>query len=150
MDPLGIRGDLLQAFLADRDELCPNCGYNLRGLAGSVCPECRQELRLSVGLVEPKLGAFIFGVAGIAMSLGFCVLLAALFGYSWFLRSKPDAELIPPLAIGSIVSCVEMRCWFAARRRWLGRLGSAARWAWAVGLSLLGLVCPLWFSLLAR
>jgi hypothetical protein len=44
---------LLKSYLADRDEACPACGYNLRGLASDACPECRQALRLSVVLERP-------------------------------------------------------------------------------------------------
>lgn len=38
----------LIAFLSDRDEPCPACGYNLRGVEASQCPECGGPLRLSL------------------------------------------------------------------------------------------------------
>src|SRR4051812_33678965 len=72
----------LVAYLRDRDEPCPLCRYNLRGLTGARCPECGRALRLSVGLVEPLLGPWllltvplvacaglgVFGVFGLAKS----------------------------------------------------------------------------------
>jgi len=49
----------LREYLADRDVPCPGCGYNLRGLPGSTCPECQQELKLTVGLLESRIGALV-------------------------------------------------------------------------------------------
>ena len=37
---------MLTEYLASRDEACPGCGYNLRGLVGDRCPECNQQLRV--------------------------------------------------------------------------------------------------------
>ena len=67
MDGPGER-DLLRMHLAERDAPCPGCGYNLRGLAGSVCPECAQDLRLSVALSEPRLGPYVAALIGISMA----------------------------------------------------------------------------------
>lgn len=33
---------VLEVFLEDRDEACPSCGYNLRGLKATECPECER------------------------------------------------------------------------------------------------------------
>jgi hypothetical protein len=38
--------DPLESYLADHDEPCPKCGYNLRGLRGKVCPECGAPIDL--------------------------------------------------------------------------------------------------------
>lgn len=67
--------ELLEQYLANRDELCPACGYNLRGLTGTHCPECGDELRLHVGLVEPKKAAFFTGLIGLSAGGGFSGLL---------------------------------------------------------------------------
>lgn len=48
----------LQKYLADRDALCPGCGYNLRGLAGDRCPECARRISIST-LVDARLAAGI-------------------------------------------------------------------------------------------
>ena len=60
----------LTRFLSDRDEPCPGCGYNLRGLPGDRCPECNQALVLRVGLAEPRMGWFLTAVIGAAAGLG--------------------------------------------------------------------------------
>jgi hypothetical protein len=49
----------LVAFVRERDVECPLCRYNLRGLMTPRCPECGRELRLSIGLVEPRQGAWL-------------------------------------------------------------------------------------------
>jgi hypothetical protein len=46
---------LVQAYLADRDFICPDCSYNLRGLNSSVCPECGLAFRLTL---VPVAGTF--------------------------------------------------------------------------------------------
>lgn len=66
---------LLRTFLAERDAPCPSCGYNLRGLTAARCPECNQVLVLKVGLAEPRLGAWIAGIVGLAAGAGFSGLL---------------------------------------------------------------------------
>jgi len=71
----------LRAFIANSDHPCPNCGYNLRGLRASACPECNQELKLTIGLVEPKLGAWLAGVLGLAVGAGFSLMM---MGYLMF------------------------------------------------------------------
>lgn len=60
--------DQLRLHLATRDAPCPRCGYNLRGLTGTVCPECAQELRLSVALSEPRLGPYLAAIIGLSMA----------------------------------------------------------------------------------
>jgi hypothetical protein len=70
--------DTLHSFLADRDEPCPNCGYNLRGLATDVCPECRQDLVLGVRVREPRHGPYVTAVVGLACGAGFHVFLSVI------------------------------------------------------------------------
>jgi hypothetical protein len=36
----------LTRYLADRDQPCPRCSYNLRGINGERCPECGEALEL--------------------------------------------------------------------------------------------------------
>jgi hypothetical protein len=43
---------VLEAFLAGQDALCPRCGYNLRGAQADKCPECGE--RLELGLVKRR------------------------------------------------------------------------------------------------
>lgn len=70
----------LRAYLAERDCPCPNCGYNLRGLAGERCPECNQALRLGVELGEPGVGRFLavllpLAIAGGAFAIGLSIIV---------------------------------------------------------------------------
>ena len=61
---------LLTEFLATRSATCPLCGYNLRGLTSPRCPECGRRLRLSVGLTEPYLGAWVLLAAATCAAAG--------------------------------------------------------------------------------
>lgn len=65
----------LAHYLADRDEACPSCGYNLRGLASDRCPECMTELVLRVAMAEPRLGLFLSTVVAWSLGAGFSALL---------------------------------------------------------------------------
>jgi len=66
-------------FLAERDASCPLCGYNLRGLTSDACPECGKRLRLTVGLAEPFLRAWVmlavamFSAGGVGILLFYIV-----------------------------------------------------------------------------
>jgi hypothetical protein len=73
--------DMLRLHLTERDTPCPGCGYNLRGLAGSVCPECAQEVRLAVALSEPRLGPYLGAVIGVSMAAAPPTVLLAAVAY---------------------------------------------------------------------
>jgi hypothetical protein len=62
--------DFLLRFLDGRDNPCPGCGYNLRDLKSPQCPECGQGLTLSLRLTEPRQGALIAGLVGLAAGAG--------------------------------------------------------------------------------
>ncbi|MHC5024153.1 MAG: hypothetical protein ACYTGG_09610 [Planctomycetota bacterium] len=62
--------DRLAGFLDDRDVPCPRCGYNLRGARSGRCPECGDRLTLQVGLVEPRLGAYVALLVGASLGFG--------------------------------------------------------------------------------
>jgi hypothetical protein len=71
-------------FLRDRDAWCPACRYNLRGLTTPRCPECGRELRLSVGVTEPFLRAWIMLAVSTCASSALGVLMAwILFREGW-------------------------------------------------------------------
>lgn len=78
MDPL------LQSFLADRDQPCPTCNYNLRGLTTDTCPECRAPIVLGIlgKLPQPKLAWFVGAVLALGALLygGYgCLMIGAIF-----------------------------------------------------------------------
>jgi hypothetical protein len=122
---------LLQQYLGEHDEPCPGCGYNLRGLTSSACPECNSELTLSVGLVEPRLGAYITGLVGWSMGAG---LNGLLFVYMLVVLSRygtRGVDLAGFLLYNSLAGAV-LGGGLAA---WILRLGprvrrADTRWKW--------------------
>lgn len=69
----------LAAFLAHRDEPCPGCGYNLRGVTGSDCPECGRPITLSIArpVGRPLLALLLVLVGWVAVASGLGVAAAA-------------------------------------------------------------------------
>ncbi len=67
--------EFLRSYLESRGVPCPGCGYDLRGLTGDHCPECNQPLVLAVRLAEPKMAAWLAGLVGLCMGVGFSGLL---------------------------------------------------------------------------
>ena len=112
--------ELLKAYLADRQEPCPLCGYELRALTGSTCPECGSTLRLRVGLEHPRLAAYITGMAGLATAAGANVLLLLLFIAAvlhWGSPGSEMGEIVLTLAIGSMISALLLGAWIRMGRR---------------------------------
>jgi hypothetical protein len=66
----------LRSHLAGRDQPCPRCTYNLRGLRGTRCPECDLPLRLQLAGFRPLFGLWAIALTGPALVLGFNVLTA--------------------------------------------------------------------------
>ena len=145
--------EMLRGYLAERDEECPGCGYNLRDLTGTRCPECNQELVLRVGLAEPRMAWFVAGTVGISMGLGFCLMLTIWAGVSLVWQSSrgggPQFGQIVPLAAGSVVGGLLMWWWVRARRRLSGATAER-RWCWVAGMTLAALMCPVWFFVIVR
>jgi hypothetical protein len=117
----------LAAYLAERDEPCPACTYNLRGLKTDRCPECNRELVLQIRLAEPRLGAWITCLSAAAAMLGFNGLLLLYF-FFWAMRRPypPDWSLVIPLAL-SVPVAAAMLFLTVTRRRQFGNLSSPAR-----------------------
>jgi hypothetical protein len=105
-------------YLADREEPCPNCDYNLRGLTGGTCPECGLELMLRVGLVEPRLALWLAGLVPLAMTFGLgSLMLAVAVAYSAMRRGGPDGAFWPYFIGMSIVSGLALLIWMRGRSR---------------------------------
>jgi hypothetical protein len=111
----------LRAFLAGRDEPCPGCGYNLRGLTSSACPECNQSLCLTVSLVEPRTGSLIAAIVALAVGAGAAgVWLFFLVCLSLYYGGAPPAwfAVVPGLTVvveGSLLLLLARkagRIWF--------------------------------------
>lgn len=70
------------AFLADRDETCPVCQYNLRGLTRAVCPECGVALRMGVVAEGGHGASWVKSASNPALLLAAAMLLGlAAFGW---------------------------------------------------------------------
>jgi len=69
--------EYLIQFLRTRDLPCPACGYDLRQLQSVICPECGQHLRLTVGLADYRIGAWVACILGCSFpaALG-CIVIA--------------------------------------------------------------------------
>lgn len=116
----------MSEYLAERDTPCPRCGYNLRGLTGGHCPECGDELRLQVGLVEPRLGAYIALLAACCVGLGGSALMGLLAltvaPSSWW--GEPSALLL----LGQFALCAILLPIVLARRRRFRKARVSAQW----------------------
>lgn len=121
----------LRAFLATRETPCPSCNYNLRGLTTDRCPECDQDLVLQVGLAEPRLGAYLSGLVGLAVGSGFCSIVLA-WGMAAGMPSRDPGIL--PLLCGTVIGGALTALWLArgrSIRRWPpARLACAASACW--------------------
>ena len=107
----------LRSFLAERDEPCPNCGYNLRGLASDTCPECRQQLVLSVRVREPRHGPYITAVVGLACGAGFHVFVSAIVLMNQLLgRAGRDGEHLIYLALIDVLQTASLFLFIRFRR----------------------------------
>jgi len=140
-DPQAASDRFLQDYLADRDEPCPRCGYNLRGLQSARCPECGDPLRLKVGLVEPRLAPYIatlvalcFGCGG---SLLFIVLALLEAPTNWWFDQLAGLFLIVELLVCGVAAILLLvfRRWFTARTKSTQILLASASWATMLTLS---------------
>lgn len=141
----------LVTFLAERDEPCPACTYNLRGLQTDRCPECSRELVLNVRLAEPRMGAWIASLVGVCTMLGFNGLLSLYFII--FVVQKRGGSRDWPVATALFVStgiAAASLVFLLRRRRWFCNLPSAGRTAIAIAAWVLTALSTLVFFTFAR
>lgn len=141
----------LRGFLAQRDVACPGCGYNLRGLTDPRCPECHQALSLQVGLVEPRLRAYLGAVIGLACGVGFSGLLLVYVAIT-LLRRLGGAPIGELLLFAGVPFVVEGLCLLLLLRSrvWFRALSDHGRAGIIAGCWALTLVNILAFSLFIR
>lgn len=134
MDQDGGRGEALRAFLAEHDEPCPACGYNLRGLTGEACPECGEALRLRVGMVEPRMKLYLGGLVGLACGTGFdgIILLWVVYEQVWGGGVGMDLGESMPLIVGLAV-CGGAMAWWLRARVWIRHRSVGMRWLLVAG-----------------
>lgn len=129
----------LIAFLAERDQPCPACGYNLRGLRSARCPECDSHLALRVGEARRREGAFIAGLTGCSAGLGFCLLVLGI-GATQGLSQQEAA----PLVVGALAGIVLYTIWILERDR-IRRRRQLFMWIAAGVFTAGALAGPAWF-----
>ena len=83
-------------FLADRDEPCPRCDYNLRGVQSDVCPECGHTIQLDVVRDVP-------GVSGLVARMAFVALLLHVFIAGYYLVEYGSASVMSAVSTTHLV-----------------------------------------------
>jgi hypothetical protein len=116
-------------FLRDRDVACPLCRYNLRALTSPRCPECGRELRLSVGLVEPRQGAWLTGQIALTAAAGIGVMIIIVSAFSGWPEGS-NHRLLNFAFISHIAMIPVAAIWLAGRRRYM-RMRRKAQWTGA-------------------
>jgi hypothetical protein len=124
----------LAEFLRERDAACPLCAYNLRGLASERCPECGREVRLSVGLADPYVRAWVAALASVGAGAGIGILMAViLLRQGW----PPSQLWLLHASLVYFLACIPaLGVLLVTRRAFLRRSRTAQRRiaAWAVSL----------------
>lgn len=140
----------LETFLAGRDEPCPGCAYNLRGLTGNRCPECNQELQVGLLLAEPRLGALIAAIVGLAVGAGasgvwlvLATVLSMRFG-EW----PPAAMIVIPTLTLVVEGAMMILLSRKRGRMWFRSLSAGSR-GWVVAVSIGGTLAAVMVFLLA-
>jgi hypothetical protein len=110
----------LAQFLADRDQPCVGCGYNLRGLATDRCPECGAGVRLGIYPVSSAPMPAVLGLAAAAIGLGGHIpvavaILSTSFDWNWFVWS----DLASAPAYAAAIWWWWRRCRRGEQGRWL-------------------------------
>lgn len=113
-------GGAMQLFLAERDVPCPGCGYNLRGLESPACPECNEALELRITLAEPRQGAYIAGIIGLSIGIGFHGIMLAWAAFIMLWAGFGTASMMAdvwPLPLALILEVAALAAWMRGRRR---------------------------------
>ena len=127
----------LVEFLRHRDAACPLCEYNLRGLTSARCPECGRELRLSIGLTEPYLRAWVllafaaFGGGGTGL---FFLLMVLRVGWPRT-PGPPVAELLINVSMLYFMACIPLAAVVLLTRRRFVKMPQARQWLLAATLA---------------
>jgi len=133
MDPAREQAALV-AWLAEHDEPCPVCGYNVRGLTTSACPECAAPLRLGVTSPQHLLGPWLLAIIACSLALGFdgviLTLLTTAVIVELFARQTVS---VPFMLVGTFVTLGTLSggtLWlFIARRRQWRMAQANVQWA---------------------
>ncbi|MEE9128994.1 MAG: hypothetical protein V3T84_03180 [Phycisphaerales bacterium] len=99
--------ELLKQLLASREFSCPVCGYNLRGIESDTCPECGAQLDLRLVSADLKLGPWIAAILGVALPLGFGLIMTLLLSYIVFEEGSSGADEANVLGSFLLLTIVE-------------------------------------------
>ncbi|MGB7160813.1 MAG: hypothetical protein WBD40_22300 [Tepidisphaeraceae bacterium] len=122
---------VLLDYLRARDVACPLCGYNLRGLTAGRCPECGRELQLSVGLVEPRIGAWVTCLVAVTAAGGMGLMaILSIARHGWEVVFAPGGAVQVVTISYFLVTAVVVPALIVLRRRYR-RLSQTAQWALA-------------------
>jgi hypothetical protein len=117
---------LFATFVRHRDVHCPRCDYSLRNALHPTCPECGEPLRLTVGVVQPIMGALL---ATIVPGLG-CGICAVIF--ATLMTMHPGAP--PPIIVATVLMLISgvASLIILARRRAFLRQSRDRQRIWAI------------------
>lgn len=128
MSDISTDDALLLDWISERDESCPVCGYNLRGLELARCTECGSPLRLTVGVPDLNLASWFVAMLGFGLAAGFdSVVGVTMLGVEAYLRLSGgyvNAPWFLPLALVFCVVGLAMlsgAVWtYRSRAKWVG------------------------------
>jgi hypothetical protein len=133
--------------LADHDEPCPRCGYNLRGLIVRRCPECGSRLKYVEVAVVHHRGLGVLNVLAAALGVNAAHLLVTVALALFFYRGWGPA-VIPAVAtaLTGLWIAIEGGIITARRdRHGLHSAGEGYAWAWAAAGTIVAL-CRLFIA----
>jgi hypothetical protein len=126
--------EFLRSYLAERDIPCPVCGYNLRNLHSDRCPECGRGLMLQVGTTEPRMGAFITGLVGLAAGIGWNSFLLLWTLFVTIVRGRQfnrDMQTVLYIAIPCVAASGIGLSFWMRKRHWVRTRSERQQWLFA-------------------
>lgn len=122
---------LLNLYMAEHDDACPRCDYNLHGLTGSICPECGEPIVLGVRPAHDNFAAPITGLIGLSAGAGFCGVLLLFFIREFISFPTRAEEFIWGLGLALLVDTLLIIGWL---RGWRTIAIINRVWGWLLAL----------------
>lgn len=130
----------LREFLATRNEACPACGYNLRGLTQDRCPECGARLVLQLAdAARPLSRAAVAGFVGWSFD-------ATLLGLMTVRYATEGSWAAAGTLVGLIYCVAQIRAW-GGRAALLDTLPARKRREAAAPPWIVAILLSIWFLL---